>query len=90
MLAKGILKIWDEKEIEKHVPRAKTRRAPRFAEISKDLSLRSWLDPSSGGVFGAKNFVQVLQVNILSVRIFPLSSISPADSRGPAKGISKI
>jgi hypothetical protein len=43
MLAKGILKFWDEKEIEKHVSRAKARRTPRFAKISKDLSLRSWL-----------------------------------------------
>ncbi len=64
MLAKGILKFWDEKEIEKHVPRAKTRRAPRFAEISKDLSLRSWLDPSSGGVFGANNFLEIVLFNI--------------------------
>ncbi len=57
MLAKGILKFWDEKEIKKHVSRAKAQRAPRFAEISNDLSLRSWR-------LGAKNFLEIVLFNI--------------------------
>jgi len=36
------LKFWDEEEIGQIVSRAKAQRAPRFGEISKNLSLRAW------------------------------------------------
>jgi len=57
----GILKFWDEKEIKKHLSRAKSQRAPSFVDISKDLSLHTWR-------LGAKNFFETVLSNIRKVR----------------------
>ncbi len=62
------------------MPRAKAQRMPSSEKIVKFFSLQAWL-------LGAKNFVEVVLLNILSVRTQnPQSKILNPLSWGPPHG----